>query len=183
MNGVQSALQALTVNAPDLPKQMAVQITSDSNLEICEEPITNRNNKNKENRLGTLESLISRTINGTKEIARKKKPVVLRNENQRSSPAKKKIISSGHEFDEAYFVTSGEVCATRSDKTFFLGPGAVLGLAEGMVGIPSRYTLMAHTALQVKIIAFHKVDNIVHQLPPEMKSILVSLIKRNLTVK
>lgn len=98
-------------------------------------------------------------------------------------PAKKKIISSGQEFDEAYFITGGEVCASRNDKTFFLGPGAVLGLAEGMVGIPSRYTLTAHTALQVKIIAFHKVDNIVHQLPPEMKSILVSLIKRNLTVK
>jgi len=98
-------------------------------------------------------------------------------------PAKKKIISSGQEFDEAYFITNGEVCATRGDKSFLLGPGAVLGLAEGMVGIPSRYTLTAHTALQVKIIAFHKVDNIVHQLPPEMKSILVSLIKRNLTVK
>ena len=98
-------------------------------------------------------------------------------------PAKKKIISSGQEFDEAYFITSGAVCATRGDKTFLLGPGAVLGLAEGMVGIPSRYTLTAHTALKVKIIAFHKVDNIVHQLPSEMKSILVSLIKRNLTVK
>ncbi len=52
-----------------------------------------------------------------------------------------------------------------------------------MVGLPSRYTLTAHTALQVKLIAFHKVDNIVHQLPTELKSILVSLIKRNLTVK
>ena len=98
-------------------------------------------------------------------------------------PAKKTIISSGQEFDDAYFVTSGEVRATRADKTFLLGPGAVLGLAEGMVGLPSRYTLTAHTALQVKVIAFHKVDNIVHQLPPELKSILVSIIKRNLTVK
>ena len=98
-------------------------------------------------------------------------------------PAEKKIISSGEEFDEAYFITSGEVRATRADKTFFLGPGAVLGLAEGMVGLPSRFTLTAQTALQVKIIPFHKVDNIVHQLPPELKSILVTIIKRNLTFK
>lgn len=98
-------------------------------------------------------------------------------------PAGKIIISSGQEFEEAYFVTSGEVRATSRDKTFFLGPGAILGIAEGMVGLPSRYTFTAHTALQVKLIAFHKVDSIVHQLPTELKSILVSLIKRNLTVK
>ena len=52
-----------------------------------------------------------------------------------------------------------------------------------MVGLPSRFTLTAQTALQVKIIAFHKVDNIVHQLPSELKSILVTIIKRNLTYK
>jgi hypothetical protein len=79
--------------ARNAPQHMDDQMRSDSNLEIPEDPITKRNNKNKENRLGTLESLISRTINGTNEIARKKNPVVLKNENQRSSPAKKKIIS------------------------------------------------------------------------------------------
>lgn len=98
-------------------------------------------------------------------------------------PAEKTIIKAGEEFDEAYFITSGEVAVTRGDKQYCLGAGSVLGLAEGMVGLPSRYTAKALCALQVKIIPFHKVDTIVHQLPPELKSILVTIIKRNLTVK
>jgi CRP-like cAMP-binding protein len=98
-------------------------------------------------------------------------------------PAQKQIIKAGEQFDEAYFITSGEVLATRGDIRLRLGAGAVLGLAEGMVGLPSRFSLQALTALQVKIIPFHKVDNIVHQLPGELKSILVTIIKRNLTVK
>jgi CRP-like cAMP-binding protein len=98
-------------------------------------------------------------------------------------PAEQKIVSSGEEFEEAYVVVNGEVRATRGDQTFFLGPGAVLGVAEGLVSLPSRYTLMAQTDLLVKVIPFHKVDYIVHQLPPEFKSILVTIIKRNLTVK
>jgi CRP-like cAMP-binding protein len=98
-------------------------------------------------------------------------------------PAGKKIIDMGQEYEEAYFIISGEVSASSGDKTFDLGPGAVLGLAEGMVYMPSRFTIHALTTLQVKIIPFHKVDNIVHQLPPELKSMLVTMIKRNLVYK
>jgi hypothetical protein len=34
--------------------------------------------------------------------------------------------------------------------------------------------------MQVKIIPFHKVDAIMNVLPPEVKAILVTIIKRNL---
>jgi hypothetical protein len=50
-----------------------------------------------------------------------------------------------------------------------------------MVGLASRYSATALTSVQVKMIPFHKVDSIVKVLPPELRSILVTIIKRNLT--
>jgi CRP-like cAMP-binding protein len=103
--------------------------------------------------------------------------------NSNIMPAQKKIIHAGEQFDEAFIITSGEVLLSAGEKSFRLGPGAVIGLAEGMVGLPSRYSIASLTALQVKVIPFYKVDTIVRQLPPELKSILVTIIKRNLAPK
>ena len=80
-------------NAKNKTQHTAVQIMEDSNLEISDVPITNKSTKNTEIRLGTLESLMSKTMNGTNEIARKKKPVALKKEIQRFSPVKKNISS------------------------------------------------------------------------------------------
>jgi CRP-like cAMP-binding protein len=93
----------------------------------------------------------------------------------------KKIIEAGHQFEDAYFVVNGEVQIQQGDKSYRLGAGSVLGLAEGMVGLASRYSATALTSVQVKMIPFHKVDSIVKVLPPELRSILVTIIKRNLT--
>lgn len=92
----------------------------------------------------------------------------------------KKIIQAGEQFEEAYFLTSGEVRVQRGELVYRLGPGSVLGLAEGMVGLASRYSVTALNSVQVKIIPFHKVDAIVKLLPAELRSILVTIIKRNL---
>jgi CRP-like cAMP-binding protein len=94
----------------------------------------------------------------------------------------KKIIDAGHQFEDAYFVINGEVQIQQGDKSFRLGAGSVLGLAEGMVGLAARYTATALTPVQVKMIPFHKVDSIVKVLPPELRAIMVTIIKRNLAV-
>lgn len=92
----------------------------------------------------------------------------------------KSLIKAGEQFDEAYFLVSGEVQIKQGEKNYKLGAGSVLGLSEGMVGLPSRYTAMTLTSIQVKIIPFHKVDAIMNVLPPELKAIMVTIIKRNL---
>ncbi|MEY2948225.1 MAG: hypothetical protein RL084_1622 [Pseudomonadota bacterium] len=94
----------------------------------------------------------------------------------------KKIIEAGHQFEDAYFLVNGEVQIQQGEKSFRLGAGSVLGLAEGMVGLASRYTAIALTSVQVKMIPFHKVDSIVKVLPPELRAILVTIIKRNLAL-
>jgi CRP-like cAMP-binding protein len=92
----------------------------------------------------------------------------------------KSLIKAGEQFDEAYFLVSGEVQIKQGEKIYKLGAGSVLGLSEGMVGMPSRYTATTLSSIQVKIIPFHKVDAIMNVLPPELKAILVTIIKRNL---
>jgi CRP-like cAMP-binding protein len=92
----------------------------------------------------------------------------------------KSLIKAGEQFDEAYLLVSGEVQIKQGEKNYKLGAGSVLGLSEGMVGLPSRYTATTISSIQVKIIPFHKVDAIMNVLPPELKAILVTIIKRNL---
>lgn len=90
------------------------------------------------------------------------------------------LIKHSEQFEEAYFLVSGEVEIKQGEKTYKLGAGSVLGLSEGMVGLASRYTATALTVIQVNIIPFHKVDAVMNVLPPELKAILVTIIKRNL---
>lgn len=93
----------------------------------------------------------------------------------------KVLIHAGEQFEEAFFLVNGEVQITYKNKTFTVGPGSVLGLSEGMVGLASRYTAVAMTPIQLKIIDFHKVDSIINVLPAELRAILATIIKRNLT--
>jgi CRP-like cAMP-binding protein len=93
----------------------------------------------------------------------------------------KVLIRAGEQFEEGFFIVSGEVQITHKNKTYTVGPGAVLGLSEGMVGLPSRYTAVAATSIQLKIIDFHKVDSIINVLPAEVRAILATIIKRILT--
>jgi CRP-like cAMP-binding protein len=94
----------------------------------------------------------------------------------------KNLIKFGDQFEEAYLVVSGEVEIKQGEKVYKLGAGSVLGLSEGMVGLASRYSATSISAIQVKIIPFHKVDAIMNVLPSELKAILVTIIKRNLAV-
>ena len=100
--------------------------------------------------------------------------------NTKMIPPETSMIKLGEQFEEAYLLVSGEVQIKQGEKVYRLGAGSVLGLSEGMVGLASRYTATALSAIQVKIIPFHKVDAIMNVLPPELKAILVTIIKRNL---
>lgn len=95
-------------------------------------------------------------------------------------PPQQKLIKLGEQFEEAYFLVGGEVEIKQAEKVYKLGAGSVLGLSEGMTGLASRYTATTLSAIQVNIIPFHKVDVIMNVLPPELKAILLTIIKRNL---
>lgn len=92
-----------------------------------------------------------------------------------------KIVDSGEHFYVAYLVLSGEIQILQKDHAYKLGAGSVIGLSEGMVGQASTFSATALTSVQVKIIPFHRVDAVIKFLPPELRAILLTIIKRNLT--
>lgn len=52
----------------------------------------------------------------------------------------------------AFVIVSGEATVEDNDGPYLLGPGTVIGLAEGLCSLPSRYDYTAHTALNCKVI-------------------------------
>jgi CRP-like cAMP-binding protein len=97
-----------------------------------------------------------------------------------SFPAKSKILIQGQELSDAYFVVKGEMLAIQGAQVERLGPGSVLGLAEGLSGLHYNKTIVALTPVQARVIPLHKVDGILPQLPLFMRQIIQTTVKRTL---
>jgi hypothetical protein len=95
---------------------------------------------------------------------------------------KRKIIAAGEIVDQAYLIVSGTLVGTEGDDIYRFGPGSVLGLAEGIVNKPSKYSVITVTAVQARVIPLHRIDAIVAKLPLEVRSILQTIIKRTLAL-
>jgi len=95
-------------------------------------------------------------------------------------PPKKKITSAGSLVEDAYLITSGSLIAVEGNFIYRLGPGAVLGLAEGIINRPSRMTVITTTNVQARLIPLHKMDATISRLPMEVKAILQTIVKRTL---
>jgi CRP-like cAMP-binding protein len=95
---------------------------------------------------------------------------------------KKKIITAGSLLEEGYLITNGSLVGVEGEQIYRFGPGAVLGLAEGIINHPSKMSVITTTAVQARLIPFHKVDTIVSFLPKEMKAILQTIVKRTLAL-
>lgn len=95
---------------------------------------------------------------------------------------KKKIISAGSLVEEGYLIVSGSLVGVQGEQIYRFGPGAVLGLAEGMINQPSKMSIVTATAVQARLIPFHKIDSMISLLPKEMKAVLQTIIKRTLAL-
>jgi len=95
---------------------------------------------------------------------------------------KKKIITAGQLVEVGYLIISGSLVGLEGEHIYRLGPGTVLGLAEGIVNQPSKMTVITATAVQARLIPFHKIDSIISALPTEMQGILQTIVKRTLAL-
>jgi len=93
---------------------------------------------------------------------------------------KKKIITAGSVVEEGYLIISGSLVGIEGDHIYRLGPGVVLGLAEGVINRPSKMTVITTTTVQARLIPFHKIDSVIASLPKEMRGILHTIVKRTL---
>ncbi len=95
---------------------------------------------------------------------------------------KRKIITAGETIEQAYLIVSGTLVGTQGDDVYRFGPGAVLGLAEGVINQPSKFSVITATAVQARVIPLHRIDSIVAKLPLEVRSITQTIIKRTLAL-
>ena len=96
---------------------------------------------------------------------------------------KKKIITAGSLVEEGYLIISGSLVGIEDDHIYRLGPGAVLGLAEGVINRPSKMTVITATSVQARLIPFHKIDSVISLLPKEVRGILITIVKRTLALQ
>ena len=95
-----------------------------------------------------------------------------------SFKARQRIISAGEDVHNAFFIVSGSLLGVEGEKIYRLGPGSVIGLAEGMVNRPIQMTVVCVTSVQVKLIPLHKVDAIIPKLPEAAKGFFKTVIQR-----
>jgi CRP-like cAMP-binding protein len=92
--------------------------------------------------------------------------------------SKQKIFTAGDEVDTAYFIVSGFLLGVDGPNIYRLGPGSVIGLAEGMVNQPIKMTVVCTTAVHARAIPLHKVDRIIEKMPEAAKGFFKTAINR-----
>jgi len=85
--------------------------------------------------------------------------------------------------DTAYVVVLGEVEVQDQDHTFVLGPGATIGLAEGLCDLPLRYQYTAASVVNVKIIPIPNAIREIERANPGLKGICRLTVQRILEGK
>ena len=91
------------------------------------------------------------------------------------------VLGAGHTLSQAgeiplygYVMTSGEarrLPVSENSQELLLGPGSVLGLAEGLAGIPSLYTVEAVSTVNCKVIPINEAVADIERLSSGMKGI------------
>ena len=100
-----------------------------------------------------------------------------------SFSARHKLVTKGTEVHAAYFIVSGHLLGIDGDNIYRLGPGSVIGLAEGVGGLPYSMTVVAVDAVQARLVSMHKVDVLLPKMPAGLKGILRSAVMRTLALK
>ena len=100
-----------------------------------------------------------------------------------SFSARKRLVAQGEEVHAAYFIVSGNLLGIKGDEVYRLGPGSVIGLAEGVGGLPYSMTVVSVDAVQARLVAMHKLDGLLPKMPVGLRGILRSAVMRTLALK
>jgi CRP-like cAMP-binding protein len=94
--------------------------------------------------------------------------------------ARLRIATRGRNVTTAYFIVAGKALGINGDKIYRLGPGSVIGLAEGMAGLPYFMDVIAVSSVQVRTIHMHQINRLLINMPLGLKGILRSAVVRTL---
>jgi len=94
--------------------------------------------------------------------------------------AKTRFARQGEPVSSAYFVIKGAVLGVKGEDIYRLGPGSVIGLAEGVGGLPYNMDAIAVDDVQVRVFPIYVISKLVKNMPPGLKGILKSTVMRTL---
>lgn len=96
--------------------------------------------------------------------------------------AKARICSAGTPATLAYFIVSGSALGIQGKHIYRLGPGSVIGLAEGIAGLDYSMTIIAVGPVQVRIIPLASVNMVIQNFASGLKGIVRSIVMRTLNL-
>ena len=94
--------------------------------------------------------------------------------------AKTRFARQGEPVSSAYFVIKGAVLGVKGEDIYRLGPGSLIGLAEGLGGLPYSMDAIAVNDVQVRVFPIYVIAKLVKNMPPGLKGILKSTVMRTL---
>jgi CRP-like cAMP-binding protein len=96
--------------------------------------------------------------------------------------AKQKIMQKGDDITSAYFIVSGTALSLDGRWMERLGPGSIIGLAEGIIGIRSSKTIIAVSPIQARILPINKIIHVIPKLPSVIQKIIINLANRSINL-
>lgn len=93
---------------------------------------------------------------------------------------KTRISTAGKPAESAYFIVSGNALGVQGKHIYRLGPGSVIGLAEGIAGIDYVMTVIAVDAVQVRVMPMGSINLQIQNMASGLKGIVRSLVMRTL---
>lgn len=80
----------------------------------------------------------------------------------------------------AHIIISGELDADNGSQQFTLGPGSVLGLAEGLAHLPYSMSVRAKTVVTTRILRLEKIDREIPKMNAGLRGICRGAVIRTL---
>lgn len=91
-----------------------------------------------------------------------------------------RICAAGKPAESAYFIVSGTAIGIQGHHIYRLGPGSVIGLAEGIAEIDYVMTVVAVSAVQVRVMPMGSINLQILNMSQGLKGIVRSLVMRTL---
>ena len=94
--------------------------------------------------------------------------------------AKQPLATRGGEVSAAYFIVRGRLLGVEGERIYRLGPGSVIGLAEGLAHLPYSMSVVCVTDVEARLLPIAQVDRLVPRMPLALRGIMRSAVVRTL---
>lgn len=94
--------------------------------------------------------------------------------------AKQVLAVRGAEVASAYFIVRGRLLGINGDRIYRLGPGSVIGLAEGLGGQSHSMQVVCVSDVEARLIPVSQVGRLIPRMPSGLRGIMRSAVMRTL---